>query len=409
MPSGPNRGRSRFFISFADSDSAWAEWTAWQLEDQGFSVEFRSRDWAAGDNAVLRLNNALEQGVVVALFSRAYFDVSTGGNLDWFALFAAGRWMIPLRIEDCEPPALLRPLVTPSLHGLSQAEASAELLRAVTGTPRRLSQPAFPGTPSRPAPEPSPVRAAVLPARSGPQWRDACAVLVGVDAYEHLRQVPAAAQNILDLGSRLCSAEFGLPDRHCLPLRNPRDPRTVLEALERAGRITARTGGTLLFYYTGHGAQDPDTGRLLLSTADSRPHVPYTYLHFDRVRDLIASSPALRRLVVLDTCYSGAALDLLDGTLPVPDVEGSFVMASSGPTQPSLDARGHGHTAFTGTLLKILAEGIPGGPPMLDAEALFEAARAACASNGWPTPHRQVRNAGGRIAIVSNRGSGNAP
>ncbi|MFG2571532.1 TIR domain-containing protein [Streptomyces sp. NPDC048481] len=408
MTSGADRERSRFFISFAEPDRGWAEWTAWQLEAHGFRVEFRSRDWAAGDNAVLRLNKALDQGMVVALFSRAYFDESDGNSRDWSALLAADRPLIPLRIDDSTPPTLLRPLVAPSLCGLDQREAGAELLRAVDGTRRPLPEPPFPGVrrASTPISAASPAAPQVVRPAAGPQWRDACAVLVGVDAYDHLRPVPAIADNVRDLGALLRSAAFGLPEHHCRLLRNPRDPRLVLRALEWAGQITARSGGTLLFYYSGHGAQDPESGRLLLSGADSLPHTPYTYLHFDRVREQITLSPAVRRLVVLDTCYSGAALDLLDDALPVPSVEGSFVMASSGATEPSREARGRRHTAFTGTLLEILANGLPGGPPMLDAEAVFEGARSACETAGWPTPRRQVRNSGSRIPVVANRWAG---
>ena len=51
--------RTDFFVSHAGADRAWAEWVAWQLTDAGYTVELDVWDWAAGQNLVLAMSDAL--------------------------------------------------------------------------------------------------------------------------------------------------------------------------------------------------------------------------------------------------------------------------------------------------------------------------------------------------------------
>lgn len=63
------------FVSHAGADRAWAEWVAWQLMDAGYTVELDVWDWAAGQNFVLSMSDALARcDRVVALLSSAYFE-----------------------------------------------------------------------------------------------------------------------------------------------------------------------------------------------------------------------------------------------------------------------------------------------------------------------------------------------
>ncbi|WP_431935677.1 FxSxx-COOH system tetratricopeptide repeat protein [Micromonospora sp. RP3T] len=139
----------RLFISYAGPDRAWSEWVAWQLEQAGYSVELDLWDWAAGDNAVVRMNQALERADrMVALFSQAYFEHQRFTTDEWTGIMSGrdrhGR-LIPLRLEDVTPPPVLRPLIAPSLAGLSAEDAHRVLMNAVRGAPRPVAEPTFPG------------------------------------------------------------------------------------------------------------------------------------------------------------------------------------------------------------------------------------------------------------------------
>src|SRR5579864_6863580 len=81
---GDVKERSDFFISHAGADRAWAEWVAWQLADAGYLVELDVSDWAAGQNFVAAMSDALGRcDRVVALFSAAYFDRSRYTTEEW--------------------------------------------------------------------------------------------------------------------------------------------------------------------------------------------------------------------------------------------------------------------------------------------------------------------------------------
>ncbi len=144
--------RRDFLISHAGRDRAWAEWVAWQLTEAGFEVELDYWHWAAGDNFVTQMREALDRADrVLALFSAAYFEPARYTNDEWSAALvkdeSARHRLLPVRIEDVSPPTLLRPILSVELFGVSAAEARARLLRAARGARGRpAKEPAFPGS-----------------------------------------------------------------------------------------------------------------------------------------------------------------------------------------------------------------------------------------------------------------------
>ena len=139
--------RVDFFISHAGRDRAWAEWVAWQLIEAGYSVVLDVWDWSAGDNFVLRMNDALSRcDRIIALWSEAYFDPARFTTDEWTAVVAARLRWVPLRIEAVSPPPVLAPVMYGDLFGCPEQAAVEVLLRAVGhsgGRPR--SAPSFPG------------------------------------------------------------------------------------------------------------------------------------------------------------------------------------------------------------------------------------------------------------------------
>ena len=146
--------RVDFFVSHAGADRAWAEWVAWQLTEAGKTVELDVWDWAAGQNFVTAMSDALERcDRVVALFSAAYFDRSRYTTEEWTAAalhvpgMAEGK-LVPLRVEyvpAAEVPMVLRPLVYRDLFGVTEEQARQILLEAVAGPRRPDREPVFPG------------------------------------------------------------------------------------------------------------------------------------------------------------------------------------------------------------------------------------------------------------------------
>ena len=146
--------RTDFFISHAGGDRAWAEWVAWQLTEAGYSVELDVWDWAAGQNFVTKMSDALARaGRVVALFSAAYFERERYTTDEWSASLVhilgvqQGR-LIPIRVEKVpleKVPPVLRPLIARDVFELSRQRARQVLLEAVAAPRRPDGEPEFPG------------------------------------------------------------------------------------------------------------------------------------------------------------------------------------------------------------------------------------------------------------------------
>jgi tetratricopeptide (TPR) repeat protein len=147
--------RVDFFVSHAGADRTWAEWVAWQLTAAGYSVELDVWDWAAGQNFVTAMSDALYRADrVVALFSAAYFERERYTTEEWSAAVvhvpeAADRRLIPVRVEPVpadKVPAVLRPLIARDVFGTDEQAARRALLEAVAGPGRPGRKPAFPGS-----------------------------------------------------------------------------------------------------------------------------------------------------------------------------------------------------------------------------------------------------------------------
>ena len=139
-----------FFVSHAGRDQAWAEWVAWHLVDAGYTVELDSWDWAAGENFVARMHGAVDAAKrVVALFSPAYFEDLRYTTEEWTSALVknddGGHRLVPVQIEPCAVPSLLRPLLRVELFGVDEAEAARRLIAAARGPARPDGKPGFPG------------------------------------------------------------------------------------------------------------------------------------------------------------------------------------------------------------------------------------------------------------------------
>ena len=140
-----------FFISYTSADREWAEWIAWQLLQDGHDVVIQSWDFRPGMNFIEQMNTALtECKATIAVLSSAYLR-SSYGQAEWTASFLHGYSEQPrllcVRVEDVEPPPLLRPWIYIDLVGLDADKARSALLSGVQrGSVRPSTEPEFPGT-----------------------------------------------------------------------------------------------------------------------------------------------------------------------------------------------------------------------------------------------------------------------
>jgi hypothetical protein len=230
-------------------------------------------------------------------------------------------------------------------------------------------------------------------------------VLVGVSEYTTLERLPSVANNVATLRGGLTAADlWGLPDEHCVTLLNPTSPVQVLEAVHTAAEAAT---DVLLFYFAGHGLLD-DRSDLHLALPGSDNDRLYRAVRYDDVRrEVIGATRAFGKVVILDCCFSGRAMQGgMSGSVDLADharVEGTYLMTATAETKLALAPPGEEYTAFTGALIDTMLHGVPDGPDPLDMETLFYHVRADLQARHLPVPQQRTRNDGKAIALVRNR------
>lgn len=235
-----------FFISYTVADEAWAEWTAWTLEEASFSVVLQKWDFAAGSNFVLEMQRAAAHAKrTIAILSPDYLKTSRFGAAEWAAAFATDpdglkRTLVPVRVRACAAEGLLKSIVHVDLVGLDEAAAKRRLLDHLTGTRRKPAErPSFPGAAS----SPSPPHAFPGPAKSGsaagesprymPKIRGA---VTDVDRRRFIREAFAAIQQRFEKAlNELAQANAGV-DVDLTPV----DARTFTAEIFVGGESRAR-------------------------------------------------------------------------------------------------------------------------------------------------------------------------
>jgi hypothetical protein len=207
------------------------------------------------------------------------------------------------------------------------------------------------------------------------------ALLLGCTCYTgpSLPGLPAVAGNRAGLKDVLTSPwGTGLAPEHCLVLKGADHVRD-----EIGSRLTALAGEAedmLLVYYAGHGLIGPN-GELFLALPGTRSNldlVAWTALPFSLVRSALAD-PGIRarnRVLILDCCFSGIAIDVMSGVTSAVrgqlEMAGTCTLASSPANRPSIAPPGSPYTAYTGELLHLLRHGSASQPELLTLTAIHE-------------------------------------
>jgi Caspase domain len=236
------------------------------------------------------------------------------------------------------------------------------------------------------------------------------AILIGTSTYQDQRlpDLPSVANNLADLKATLTAPGTGaFAAEHCTLIENPTDDRQVLRGL---AEIASAADDVLLVYYAGHGVLGARQHELYfgLTTTDlDRPQ--YSALSLAWVRDELLESRAATKVLILDCCFSGRAIDefmadeqsLIMGAI---GVSGTYTLASSSANVPSLAPPGARYTAFSGELLNLLREGIPAGPAELDLHLIYQQLNRRMAQRGWPTPKQRGTDNAHGLALGHNPG-----
>ncbi len=147
------------------------------------------------------------------------------------------------------------------------------------------------------------------PLRTGASAPGDAAVVVGVEDYAFLGDVPSAGRDARAMYHFFVYTRGLAPEKVALLQGGNREQ--VLAAVERAkGQLGP--GGTLWITWAGHGATNPDDGGPLLVGDDAKPDPTVFVARSVKVRELPADA-----VLLLDTCWAGKGRDgaeLVPGT-----------------------------------------------------------------------------------------------
>src|ERR1035441_4162266 len=105
-----------FFISYNKADKAWAEGLANWLDQSLYTTILQEQDFVPSTNFVVEMHNALKSASRMILVLSPDYLSAKFPLAEWTAQFATDPScergvMIPVRVRECTPDGLLRPII----------------------------------------------------------------------------------------------------------------------------------------------------------------------------------------------------------------------------------------------------------------------------------------------------------
>lgn len=232
------------------------------------------------------------------------------------------------------------------------------------------------------------------------------AFLFGTAFYQNddLLDIPAVMNNLLDLGQVLSAAEYPVvKPENCVIMPQPQMPEVGIRLESLAQEAT----DTLLVYYAGHGIPT-STGDLHLAIADTNPrYVHFTALDFRLVRRAMLTSTARNKILILDCCFSGRAIEAMGDPAALvageTEIFGGYTLTSTGKNLTSVAPAGECHTAFTGALIACIRGGPPAGREFLTLQDIYTILLRGQSAKGFPRPQQSGSGSILRLALAGKR------
>lgn len=235
------------------------------------------------------------------------------------------------------------------------------------------------------------------------------AVLIGTGRYadEKLPDLPVVGKTISDLAAVLTDPVYGVvTENHRSVLQDEGDIRLIGQRLRSAA---SGAEDLLLVYFVGHGLVAGRRHELYLGLPDSEWADPeFNSLEYDKLRRAVLDSPAATKIIILDCCFSGRVLseamaDPVTEMVGQIEVDGTYVLASAARNQVALILPGEDHTAFSGRLLDLLRNGVPGGPELLTVDYLYRQLVTRMRAESLSRPQMRATSTADLLALAGNR------
>ena len=216
--------------------------------------------------------------------------------------------------------------------------------------------------------------------------------------YDHPEFPPIrAARNSLQAMRALLAdpALCGWPPGQVTVIENP---ASAADLADHVADLAESTTGVLLLYYVGHGVLSA-RGELCLTVTATRPSRPqFSGLAWENVAYILRGCPARVRLVILDCCFAGKAIEALSadgepGLADIAHVNGVYTLTATTRNRTAhVVPPGQQDTActsFTGELRGLIQSGIPGPPARLTLGDIYPVLRQRLRDRGLPAPSQR--------------------
>lgn len=224
------------------------------------------------------------------------------------------------------------------------------------------------------------------------------AIVIGVSAYEYAGFPPIrAARNSWHAMRELLADPLlcGWPPGRITVISNP---ISVADLAVQIADLAEETTGVLLLYYVGHGVLSP-RGELCLTVSSTRPDRPeISSLLWADLAKILRDCPARTRMVILDCCFAGQAVEALTahgdaGLTDITHVKGVYTLTATASRSvtahvPSPDLQDTACTSFTSELCDLVRSGIPGKPEQLTVSDIYKELRQRLKAKGLPMPNQ---------------------
>ncbi|AIF46102.1 caspase family protein [Dyella japonica] len=179
------------------------------------------------------------------------------------------------------------------------------------------------------------------------------ALIVGIDFYEHLKPLTGCVADAYSVQSVLSRHGDGTVnfDTTLLTSVGPEQKVDRRQLKEHVRKLFNAKAEIALFYFAGHGQVEATGGYVVASDATQGDEG----LSLSEIMTLANASPAQNKIIVLDSCYSGAA-GAIPGVSNLASLsEGMTILTASTADQPAIEEDGRG--VFTTLLVDALFGG----------------------------------------------------
>ena len=251
---------------------------------------------------------------------------------------------------------------------------------------------------------------------TGFDYSESRALLISVSEYDDpgYPLLPAAANSMRAMKEMLTDpALCGWPAERITEFPNPQNAGRFAQQLRR---IAERTQGVLLLYFVGHGTITRRGEVCLVLTDSEADGAEFTGLEYSRIRDILIDSPARTKVVVLDCCYAGRAIEALGDTgdaqvADSTDIRGVYTLTASDDTAHVVpfEQQTDVCTSFTAELTDLVQTGIQDGPPVLSLNLLYSHLVRRLVAENLPRPNQRNTDTADTYPFTRNAAAGPAP